>query len=122
MKSSRGQADGNATALSGELLSRIDANPQPFNLGVIDPTSDIAEDVDLVGADLSSRPSQRGRTARECRLACVAKGSCAAFTYIKAKRECWLKSSLGQPRYAAGMISGAKRTMTVAPTKIIDLQ
>ncbi|MCO6052221.1 hypothetical protein NGM99_20750 [Mesorhizobium sp. RP14(2022)] len=45
-----------------------------------------------------------------------------AFTFVAAKKECWLKSGIGQPRAATGMVSGTKTYQTVSPATIIDLQ
>lgn len=122
LKASRGQADGNSAAVSGEFLTRSDPNPSAFSIGAIDPTTALHKNVDLVGADLSRRPHPKAKGARECRLACVANSSCLAFTFVAAKKECWLKSGIGQPRAAAGMVSGTKTYQTVSPATIIDLR
>ncbi|WP_425962204.1 PAN domain-containing protein [Rhizobium nepotum] len=62
-------------------------------LGTIDPQSALFDDnVDLPGGDLSRRPERSARTPLECRSwACIDDKQCVAFTYIKPKKECWLK-------------------------------
>jgi hypothetical protein len=44
-----------------------------------------------------------------------------AFTYVKPKKECWLKGAVGTPRFGKGMVSGLKKLETFAPAKIISL-
>jgi len=122
LKSKKGQPDGNAAAVSGELLSRADPIPAPFTVGVIDPGSGLHKDVDLVGSDLSRKPFSRAKSARDCRLACVDENRCQAFTYVQSKKECWLKSGLGNPRAAAGTISGVKTVTSFEPSTVIDLE
>ncbi|WP_250157170.1 PAN domain-containing protein [Tianweitania aestuarii] len=122
LKSARGQLDGNASAISGQLLSRADSYPSSFTIGVIDPKASVFENVDLVGGDLSRKPFTKAKTARDCRLACVDNDSCRAFTYLKRKKECWLKSGASQPRAAADMISGLKKIETFEPATVIDLE
>jgi hypothetical protein len=118
LKSARGQLDGNASAISGQLLSRADSYPS----SVIDPKASVFENVDLVGGDLTRKPHTKAKTPRDCRLACVDSDSCRAFTYVKRKKECWLKSGVSQPRAAADMISGLKKIETFEPATIIDLE
>jgi PAN domain len=122
LKSSQGTADGNAVAISGQLLSGADPDPKPFSMGTIDPKSALFDNVDLPGGDLSTRPFGRNVNAQQCRLACVGDNRCVAFTYLKRKKECWLKSAVGTPRYGEGMISGLKKVMTFAPASIISLE
>ncbi len=122
LKSSEGRADGNAVAISGKFLSSVEPDPQDFTIGTIDPTASLFKDVDLPGGDLSSRPAQIGSTALQCRLACIDEGRCVAFTYIKRKKECWLKGAIGTPRFGAGMVTGVKDVKSFAATKIISLQ
>jgi len=122
LKGDEGRRDGNAVAISGELLTTADPDPAPFTMGVIDPKTGIFDHVDLPGGDLSSRPYSRGQTAQQCRLACVADKRCIAFTYVRAKTECWLKGSVISPRFEEGMVSGVKKMETFAPAKIISLQ
>lgn len=122
LKSSEGVADGNAVAISGQLLSGADPDPQPFSMGAIDPKTALFEDIDLPGGDLASRPFRGKITAQGCRLECVQNDSCMAFTYVERKNECWLKGAVGTPRYAGGMISGVKKMQTFAPASIISLK
>lgn len=122
LKTEDGQPDGNAAALSGRFLSRADPAPRSYTVGVIDPRSGLHKDVDLTGSDLSARPYRGAANARECRLACVGNASCQAFTYVQSRKECWLKSGVGQPRSASGMISGLKTVTSFEPATVIDLQ
>jgi len=91
-------------------------------MGTIDPKLAIFKDVDLPGGDLSSRPFQKGGTAQQCRLACIAENRCIAFTYIKRKTECWLKGVFGTPIHGDGMVTGLKKMQTFSPTSIISLE
>ena len=121
LKDSQGQLDGNADAVSGSLLQRFDSDPQTLRFGVIDPTRNLYEDMDLPGNDLSRRPDVSATTPLDCRLACVNNGQCAAFTFVKTKRECWLKNGVGQARRMLNAVSGTKVPMTYSP-RIVDLQ
>jgi hypothetical protein len=40
----------------------------------------------------------------------------------KRKKECWLKSSIGEPRYKPGMVSGGKKLATFSPMSVIALE
>lgn len=122
LKSSEGRADGNSVAISGKFLSSAEADPQAFTIGTIDPTAALFKDVDLPGGDLTSRPSQIGRTAQQCRLACIDEARCVAFTYIKRKKECWLKGAVGSPRYQQGLVTGVKKVQSFSAAKIVNLQ
>lgn len=117
-----GQPDGNAAAISGHFLSRADPAPSAYTVGVIDPASALYRDVDLSGDDLSRRAHPRVTMAGECRLACVANAECRAFTFVQSRRECWLKSGIGQPRPAPGMISGVKTVTSFSPATVLDLE
>ena len=122
LKASEGRADGNAVAISGKLLSGIDPDPAPFTMGVIDPQLALYRNVDLPGGDLSHGPHGKGSTLQECRLACVARAQCLAFTYVKLKSECWLQGSIVRPRHQEGMVTGLKKTVTFSPATIISLE
>jgi len=122
LKSSGGRADGNSVAISGKFLSSAEPDPQDFTISTIDPTAALFKDVDLPGGDLSSRPLQIGSTAQRCRLACIDERRCVAFTYIKRKKECWLKGVVGAPRYGAGLVTGVKKVQSFSAAKIISLQ
>ncbi|KQT01742.1 hypothetical protein ASG42_26900 [Rhizobium sp. Leaf391] len=122
LKSSEGRADGNAVAISGRFLSSVEPDPQDFSISTIDPTASLFKDVDLPGGDLSSRPAQIGSNAQQCRLTCIDEGRCVAFTYIKRKKECWLKGAIGTPKFGAGMVTGVKDVKSFAATRIISLQ
>lgn len=119
LKARRGTADGNAVALSGELLRPADPAPAALSLGIIDPKGGIAENIDLPGGDLSRRPHPAA-SPQECRLACVDTQECVAFTFVKRKGECWLKDRIGPTRVMEGMVSGAKSFETFTAT-LIDL-
>jgi hypothetical protein len=121
LKSARGQLDGNAVAISGLLLSRTQATPSSFDVGVIDPKSGLFEDVDIIGGDKSSTPAPGASTPLACRLTCVRDDACIAFTFVSERAQCWLKDRLGEPRYSAGMVSGLKKPATFAPIEIIEL-
>jgi len=121
LKSSAGRADGNSVAFSGRFLSGAEADPPMLTLGTIDPTTALYEDVDLPGGDLSRRPELAAKTPLDCRLACIDEKRCVAFTYIKPKKECWLKGAVGAPMFGKGMVSGLKKLQTFIPAKIIGL-
>lgn len=122
LKSNEGRANGNSVAISGKFLSGAEPDPQDFTISTIDPTAALFKDVDLPGGDLSSRPSQIGSTAQKCRLACIDESRCVAFTYIKRKKECWLKGTVGAPRFGAGLVTGVKKVQSFSAAKIISLQ
>ncbi|WP_234624558.1 PAN domain-containing protein [Agrobacterium vitis] len=121
LKSSAGRADGNSVALSGRFLSAAEADPSSITLGTIDPQSSLFEDIDLPGGDLFRYPERSAQTPIDCRLTCIDDRRCIAFTYITAKKECWLKGAIGTPSFVKGMVSGVKKVQTFAPTKIISL-
>jgi hypothetical protein len=121
LKSSAGRADGNSVALSGRFLSGSELDPSSLTLGTIDPQTALFDDVDLRGGDLSRRPEFTARTPLDCRLACIDNKSCVAFTYVKPKKECWLKGAIGSPSFGEGMVSGLKKLETFSPAKIISL-
>jgi hypothetical protein len=122
LKSKEGRADGNSVAISGRFLSSVEPDPQNFTISTIDPTASLFKDVDLPGGDLTSRPAQIGGNAQQCRLACIDQGRCVAFTYIKRKKECWLKGVVGSPKYRAGLVTGIKDVKSFSAAKIISLQ
>jgi hypothetical protein len=121
LKSSTGRADGNSVAFSGRFLSAAEEDPSSMTLGTIDPQSALYDDIDLPGGDLSRRPERSAKSPLDCRLACIDEKSCVAFTYIKPKKECWLKGAIGTPMFGKGMVSGLKTLETFAPAKIISL-
>ena len=117
LKSGRGEIDGNSAAFSGELLSRSDRDPSSMTINVIDPRTDLYQDVDLPGMDLSRRPHPAA-TQFDCRRACIAEDRCVAFTYLKPKKQCWLKGSVGTPKAMAGAVTGGKKVQTFTPSTI----
>ncbi len=117
LKSRRGEVDGNSAAFSGELLARSDRDPGAMTLSVIDPEADLYRDVDVPGSDLSRRP-HGATTEFTCRRACVTNDRCVAFTFLKPKKQCWLKGSVGTPRTLAGAVTGGKKTRTFSPDLI----
>lgn len=121
LKSSTGRADGNSVAFSGRFLSASEEDPSSITLGTIDPQSALYDDIDLPGGDLSRRPERSAETPLDCRLACIDEARCVAFTYIKPKKECWLKGAIGTPMFVKGMVSGLKKLETFSPAKIISL-
>ena len=121
LKANEGRADGNSVAISGKFLASADPDPTPFSMGTIDPKKALFEDVDLPGGDLGVRASIANATPLQCRLACIDNDRCVAFTYIKKKRECWMKGAVGTPLFKSGMISGVKSFQTFAPAKVIGL-
>lgn len=121
LKASAGRADGNSVAFSGRFLSGAEPDPPAFTLGTIDPQSALFNDVDLPGGDLSRYPLRSARTPLDCRLACVDEAQCVAFTYIKAKKECWLKGAIGKPMFGKNMVSGLKKLESFSPANILSL-
>lgn len=122
LKASEGRADANSAAFSGRFLGGTDVDPQPFTMNAIDLKADLLENTDLQGGDLSKRPWPNIKAAIDCRLACIDNDRCTAFTFIKRKHECWLKSMPGFAVAKPGMISGRKSTRVFAPSKIISIQ
>ncbi len=122
LKATEGRADGNSVAISGKFLASADPDPTPFSMGTIDPKKALFEDVDLPGGDLGVRASITNATPLQCRLACIDNDRCVAFTYIKKKRECWMKGAVGTPLFKSGMISGVKSFQTFAPAKVVGLK
>lgn len=121
LKASAGRADGNSVAFSGRFLSAVESDPSPLTLATIDPQTALYEDIDLPGGDLSRHPAPSAKTPLACRLACIDEGRCVAFTYLKVKKECWLKGAVGNPRRGKGMVSGLKTYESFAPVKIMSL-
>jgi hypothetical protein len=121
LKSSTGRADGNSVAFSGRFLSGADADPSSITLGTIDPQSALFENVDLPGGDLTGRPHHTAKTPLDCRLACIDEKQCVAFTYVKPKKECWLKDAVGTPMQGKGMVSGLKKIQRFEAASIISL-
>ncbi|WP_457588787.1 PAN/Apple domain-containing protein [Ensifer canadensis] len=121
LKANEGRADGNSVAISGKFLASADPDPTAFGIGTIDPKKALFEDVDLPGGDLDIRASIANATPLQCRLACIDNDRCVAFTYIKKKRECWMKGAVGTPLFKSGMISGVKDFQTFSPARIVGL-
>ncbi|MEC5291829.1 PAN/Apple domain-containing protein [Aurantimonas sp. C2-6-R+9] len=114
-KDSRGFLDGNQEAISGLMLSPSDPAPQPFSLGVIDPTSDLMIGVDIPGHDLSRRPHPSAKSVQACRLECLGDERCVAFTYVIERSHCWLKSSGEGAVNKVGMLSAYKHVRRFSP-------
>jgi hypothetical protein len=121
LKSSAGRADGNSVAISGKFLSGMEPDPQGFSLGTIDPETALFKEVDLPGGDLSTHPYSAAENPSDCRLACIDENRCIAFTYLKRKKECWLKGAVGSPMMRKDMVSGVKKVQSFSPAKIISL-
>jgi hypothetical protein len=121
LKSNTGRADGNSVAFSGRFLSGAEADPLAITLGTIDPNSALFENVDLPGGDLSRRPHHSAKTPLDCRLACIDENQCVAFTYIKPRKECWLKGGVGTPMQGKGMVSGLKKYERFEAARIVSL-
>ncbi|MDN2580876.1 PAN domain-containing protein [Aquibium sp. ELW1220] len=121
LKAERGQLDGNSVALSGLVLARGQGAPEAFRVGVIDPKEGTFNDVDLPGGDLSSLPHPAADTPLACRLACVQNEACGAYTFVRAKKQCWLKRQPGTPRFARDMLSGLKTVLSFEPARVIAL-
>jgi hypothetical protein len=85
------------------------------------PVDECEVKVDRNGSRLAST-TPSARTGPQCRLACITNDQCQAFTFIKRKKECWLKSSVGEARYKPGMVSGGKKLATFSPTSVIALE
>lgn len=118
LKSGRGEVDGNSAAFSAEFLARAERDPAPIVLDIIDPQTDLYSDIDIPGLDLSSRAHPDAKSQFACRRACVNEARCVAFTYVRSKKECWLKGGIGATRTLAGAVTGGKRTQTFTPETI----
>lgn len=66
------------------------------------------KDIDFFGADLSAK-GVRDISLGQCSDSCRSNSVCAAFSYVAAKRWCWLKSAVENVSYAPGVISGIYR-------------
>ncbi len=119
LKSGRGEVDGNSAAFSGKLLAR------------------------RTGSRLNDHQRHRSRSGplprcgcsrlrpfpttawcdgpnSTCRRACVTNDRCVAFTFLKPKKQCWLKGSVGTPRTLAGAVTGGRRRGR-SPPDLINL-
>lgn len=74
---------------------------------------EVFDRADLPGGDYLSI---EGGTYNQCAAQCARDGACQAFTYNKAKRVCFLKDAVGQPKRFAGAVSGRK-TGAAAPAR-----
>ncbi|MBB3937854.1 PAN domain-containing protein [Aureimonas phyllosphaerae] len=118
LKSSQGELDGNFVAISGMLLGRMEPDAVAMSFGVIDPARNLYQDADATGGDLSRTPLPSIHTPFECRLACVQNGACAGFSFVAAKKQCWLKGEIGQLRKRPGIVTGLKTAMSFEPTHV----
>ncbi|SMC92360.1 PAN domain-containing protein [Fulvimarina manganoxydans] len=118
LKSAQGDLDGNSAAISGRLLSRLEPNASTYTFGTIDPHTSLYENRDILGFDLSSRPWGGAETEFACRMACVNEANCAAFTFVRTKKQCWLKGAVGNVRAMSGAVTGLKSASTFAPTHV----
>lgn len=55
-------------------------------------------------------------------LACVESDRCRTFTLVAPKHGCWLKGTIGRPRYREGMVSGAKKFINFDAATIVELE
>lgn len=118
LKNSQGDLDGNAVAISGLLLGRMEPDAVSMSFGIIDPARNLYEDADATGGDLSRKPLAGAETAFDCRMACVNNGSCAGFSFVETKKQCWLKAEVGTLRKRLGVVSGMKTGMSYTPTHV----
>lgn len=118
LKDGQGDLDGNSAAISGRLLRPLDPDAPPYSFGTIDPNTALYRDRDIPGYDLSPRPLLGAETEFQCRMACVNEATCAAFTFVRPKTQCWLKGAVGDARAMAGAVTGVKSASTFAPTHV----
>lgn len=121
LKDGLGRLDLYPDAFSGMFISSNDGHAPTFEVGVIDPKSDLRADRDIQGNDLSSRPLAGADTVDKCRVGCLEEQSCKAFSFAKRQKQCWLKDSGTPLIYASGITSAVKRWETMPPSEIIFL-
>ena len=121
LKDGLGRLDLYPDAFSG-LFFWSDTGPAPvFDVGVIDPKSDVVSDGDIQGNDLGSRPLAGADTVEECRVACLEQQSCKAFSFAKKQKQCWLKDSGTPLIYSSGTVSAVKRWVSMPPNEVISV-
>lgn len=121
LKNSLSRFDGNEAAISGVLLSVSEPDPEPLTIDVIEPGAGVLKDTDIPGRDLFQEPFAGASTGQQCRFSCVSNSQCKAFTFVIARRECWLKQSAEGAQPREGMISGIKQTKTYSPAEIVEV-
>ena len=121
LKDGLGRLDLYPDAFSGMFISSNDGPAPTFEVGVIDPKSDLRADRDIQGNDLSSRPLAGADTVDKCRVGCLEEQSCRAFSFAKRQKQCWLKDSGTPLVYSSGITSAVKRWETMPPSEIIFL-
>ncbi len=67
----------------------------------------IERDMDHPGGDLGQN-GIRPVALQECSQLCLGDSSCRGFSYVRAKRWCWLKSQVNSSFYKSGVTSGVK--------------
>lgn len=118
LKSGQGDLDGNSAAVSGRILSRLEPDATSYNFGTIDPNTALYRDRDIPGYDLSPQPLPGVETEFQCRIACVNEATCAAFTFVRPRSQCWLKGAVGDARPMVGAVTGVKSASTFSPTHV----
>lgn len=63
-----------------------------------------------------------GADTLDCRLACIDNRQSVGFSYVRAKKQCWLKGALGQAVRKQGVLTGVKSINTFSPANIISLR
>jgi hypothetical protein len=48
----------------------------------------------------------------------VQNGACAGFSFVAAKKQCWLKGEIVQLRKRSGIVTGLKTAMSFEPTHV----
>jgi len=100
LKSGVGRRSKHKDAVSASLSGAETVTTETFALA-----PDLLENTDYLGGDYDDI---RSISLAGCRTACEEDGRCAGFSYVRKKKWCWLKETLGEPRRAKGIVSGAK--------------
>jgi hypothetical protein len=103
LKATSGQLTAFSGATTGVVAGRGQMPRQPA-LGSVSLSR--LDEMDLQGFDYRD---QRDIDLSDCERGCAADARCRAFSWIRAKRWCWLKDNVSGPRRAIGVISGIKR-------------
>lgn len=121
LKQGLGRLDLYHYAYSGLFLSPKDGPAPVLNAGVIDPKLDLLVGQDMPGNDLPTSPEAKADTLEKCRTACLDRGACRAFSFVRKLKQCWLKGAAGALGANAGVTSAVKRSVPVPPGQVITL-
>ncbi len=73
--------------------------------GIRQTSIQMLQRVDVVGNDYRNT---EGGSLEDCLRSCDSDTSCAGFSYIPKKKQCWMKSAVGETVAKQGVVSGVK--------------